>query len=86
MSKVILLQTLQIFLNPLWCQVDRGTLLILLPLFFFVVMIAFSFYAFFFPYFIFLNFYLFIVIHHVASVDDLQSIDLFSKWRWILDG
>jgi hypothetical protein len=42
--------------------------------------------CFLFPYLLFLNLICFIVIHLVASVEDFQSIDFFSKWHWILDG
>jgi hypothetical protein len=46
----------------------------------------FFFYAFSFSLLFFPKFNLLFVIHHVASVDDLEMIDFFSKWCWILDG
>jgi hypothetical protein len=67
---VVLLQTLLIFFCLLWCQMDHGTLLILLPLTF-VVVIVFLFMHFVFPYFLFLNLICFFVVHCIVSVNDL---------------
>ncbi len=68
-SKVVFLQTLLIFFCPLWCQMDHGTLIILLPLSF-VVIIVFSLYAFCFSLLSLFKFNFFFVVHRIVSVND----------------
>jgi hypothetical protein len=65
---------------------DRGTLLISLSLSLFVIAIIFSLYAFGFSLvFLFASIF-FLVVHYIASVNDLQSIGFFSSDVGDLDG
>ncbi len=70
----------------LWRWMDRGTLLISLSLSLFVIAIIFSLYAFGFSLvFLFASIF-FLVVHYIASVNDLQSIGFFSSDVGDLDG
>ncbi len=71
-SKVVFLHTLRIFFCPLWCQMDCGTLLILLPLSF-VVIIFFSLYAFCFSLLALLNFNFFFLLFITLQMSVISS-------------